>query len=90
MIFFTNLHPPDPTKPHNIYHASDLDFTLNPKRKAIDKGIVIPNVNDDFKGTEPDLGAIEAGEPVPVYCARGTRDAVFLSLHISNQLAKKF
>jgi hypothetical protein len=68
---FTNMHPPDPAKPYSIYHASDIDFTLNPKGKAVDKGVILPNVNDGFKETAPDLGAIEAGEPVPVYGARG-------------------
>ena len=68
---FTNMHAPDPARPHFIYHATDINFTLNAKGKAIDKGIGLSNVNDGYKGTAPDLGAIEAGEPVPVYGARG-------------------
>jgi hypothetical protein len=74
---FTNMRPPDPTKPHGIYHASDIDFTLKPKGKAVDKGVVMPNINDGYKGNAPDLGAIEAGEPVPVYGARGLSNQSF-------------
>lgn len=74
---FTNLYPPDPKTPHNIYHAADLDFTLSPSGKAIDKGVVIPNVNDNYKGTAPDLGAIEGAEPVPAYGARGIGNKSF-------------
>jgi hypothetical protein len=68
---FTNLHPPDPAKPHAVYHAVDLDFTLNPKGDAIDKGLVMPNINDGYKESGPDLGALEAGDKVPVYGVRG-------------------
>lgn len=68
---FTDMHPPDPAKPHSVYHAADINFTLNPKGKAVDIAVVLPNINDGYKGTAPDLGAIEAGEPVPVYGVRG-------------------
>ncbi|MEP7372711.1 MAG: hypothetical protein ABI675_04930 [Chitinophagaceae bacterium] len=74
---FTNMHAPDPAKHYAIYHATDIDFTLNPKGRAVDKGIVLPNINDGFKGIAPDLGAIEAGEPVPVYGARGIGNQSF-------------
>lgn len=67
---FSNLLPPDPAKPHAIYHAVDLDFSLNPKGKAVDAGVKLPNINDNFKRKAPDLGAIEAGDPVPVYGPR--------------------
>ncbi|WP_026462431.1 hypothetical protein [Adhaeribacter aquaticus] len=67
---FNNLQAPDYTKPHGIYHAEDIDFRLNPKGKAVDKGVKLPNINDGYKGKAPDLGAIEAGEPVPVYGPR--------------------
>jgi hypothetical protein len=35
------------------------DFTLLSSSPNIDRGIVIPGINDDFKGTAPDLGAYE-------------------------------
>ncbi len=37
---------------------------------AIDKGVVLANVDDDFKGTAPDLGAIELGCIAPTYGPR--------------------
>ncbi|HEY2930972.1 MAG TPA: hypothetical protein VGK99_04435 [Acidobacteriota bacterium] len=30
----------------------------------------LPNVNDDFTGQAPDLGALETGKPLPVYGPR--------------------
>jgi len=74
---FTNLAPPDPRTPHRVYHATDIDFTLNPKGKAVDKGEVLPNVNDGFKGKAPDIGAIEAGDPMPIYGARRNKNQCF-------------
>jgi hypothetical protein len=74
---FVRMAPADPTKPHAIYHASDLDFRLKPKSKAVDTGLRLPNVNDGFRGKAPDLGAIEAGDPVPVYGPREAKDQQF-------------
>jgi hypothetical protein len=37
---------------------------------AIDSGEVLPNVNDDYVGAAPDLGAFEAGAPAPQYGPR--------------------
>lgn len=74
---FTRLSPPDPTTPHRVYHATDIDFNLALKGKAVDKGVVLPNVNDGFKGKLPDLGAIEAGDPMPVYGAKRNRNQCF-------------
>jgi hypothetical protein len=34
---------------------------------AIDRGVVVPDVNDGYTGRAPDLGALEAGQPLPVY-----------------------
>jgi hypothetical protein len=74
---FINLPAPDRTKPHGVYHGSDLDFRLDPKAKAIDKGVKLPNINNTFRGKAPDLGALEAGEPVPVYGPRNQTDKCF-------------
>ena len=67
---FENLRPPDASKPHAIYFAKDLDFKLKPGGKAVDRGVRLPNVNDDFTGAAPDLGAYEVGRPIPVYGPR--------------------
>ena len=60
---FEKLAPPDPSQRHAAYHAMDLNFALKPGGKAIDAGVVIPTVNEGFKGAAPDLGALEAGAP---------------------------
>jgi hypothetical protein len=67
---FVNLAPPDPEKPYAVYHARDLDFRLRSPGKAVDAGVALPNVNDDYAGAAPDLGAYEAGRPDPVYGPR--------------------
>jgi hypothetical protein len=67
---FQNLQPPDAAKPHAIYQARDLNFTLRPGGKAIDAGVRLPNVNDDYTGNAPDLGAYELGRPIPSYGPR--------------------
>lgn len=46
------------------------DVTLASGSKALDRGLVLPNINDGFTGTAPDLGALEAGCPEPVYGPR--------------------
>ena len=56
--------------PGPVYHAVDLNFKLNPNGKAVDAGVVIPNVNDNFNGKAPDLGALEVGGPAVIYGAR--------------------
>lgn len=68
---FVKLAPPDPDTPHAVYHAVDIDFRPSPSGRSADAGARIPNVNDDFRGAAPDLGAIEAGDPLPVYGPRG-------------------
>jgi hypothetical protein len=57
--------------PGPVYHAVDLNFKLNPKGKAVDAGVIIPNVNDGFNGKAPDLGALEVGGLAVIYGARG-------------------
>lgn len=64
-IFEGKMVPADPSKRHAVYHAMDLDFRLRPKSKAVDAGVVIPTVNEDFAGRAPDLGALEVGKPLP-------------------------
>jgi len=46
------------------------DPTLAEGSAAIDKGVLLPNFNDGFRGKAPDLGCCEAGEPVPHYGPR--------------------
>ena len=53
-----------------LYKAEDLDFRLKPGSAAVDRGIALPNVTDGFAGKAPDLGALEAGQPLPIYGPR--------------------
>ncbi len=67
---FEHLAPPDPARRYDVYHAMDLNFRLNPKGKAIDAGVLLPTINDNFTGRAPDLGAIELNQPEPHYGPR--------------------
>jgi hypothetical protein len=60
----------DPKTVQRLHNFKDYDFRLRPGSAAIDKGTVIPNVNDGFTGSAPDLGALEAGQPLPIYGPR--------------------
>ena len=53
-----------------VYKAEDVDFRLKPNAAAVDRGLKLPNVNDDASGAAPDLGALEVGRPVPHYGPR--------------------
>jgi hypothetical protein len=45
---------------------------LKPGCNAVDAGAILPNINDDFLGNGPDLGAFEAGQLPPIYGPRVT------------------
>ena len=68
---FQNVSMPDPNAPlTTIYPLEDVDYRLRRGSVAIDKGQVLPNVNDDFSGQAPDLGAIEFGDAIPHFGPR--------------------
>ena len=50
------------------------DLRLDVSGAAVDKGIAMPNINDGYSGTAPDLGAFEAGFELPVYGPRTEDD----------------
>ena len=60
---FEKLSPPNPANRHAVYHSVDLNFKLKPGSKAVDAGVRIPTINDNFVGKAPDLGALEVGAP---------------------------
>jgi hypothetical protein len=60
----------NPATVQTVYIGEGLDFGLKPNSVAVDKGCILPNVNDDFIGNAPDLGALEVGKPVPIYGPR--------------------
>jgi hypothetical protein len=41
----------------------------------IDKGCILPNINDEFTGAGPDIGPSESGKPLPHYGPRKARQA---------------
>lgn len=74
---FQDLTPPAPSQRHAVYHAMDLNFRLKPSSKAVDAGVVIPTVNDNFTGRAPDLGALEIDAPAPKYGPRWLKGQPF-------------
>jgi hypothetical protein len=67
---FVNVAQPDPKDITKLYRFEDLDFHLRPNAKAVDAGMILPNINDDFTAKAPDLGALEVDRPMPVYGPR--------------------
>jgi hypothetical protein len=67
---FLNVKIPDKSDPQRLYKPEDFDFRLRPGSAAIDAGMVLPTINDDFEGKAPDLGAYESGRPLPHYGPR--------------------
>lgn len=61
---------PVPNQRGHIYAVEGVDFRLKAKSKAIDAGVALPNITDGYTGKAPDLGALEAGKPLPVYGPR--------------------
>ena len=67
---FTNVQKPDMTDPQRVYKTEDFDFRLKPGSAAVDGGVVLPNITDDYTGRAPDLGAYELDRPIPHYGPR--------------------
>jgi len=49
------------------YDPSKIDLSLSGKGEAIDTGVYIPNIADEYKGSAPDLGCNEYGTTPPHY-----------------------
>src|SRR5579864_6150627 len=67
---FVNVKMPDMSDPQRVYSAEHFDFRLKPGSAAVDAGVVLPNITDDFTGRAPDLGALELDRPIPHYGPR--------------------
>ena len=63
---FLDTEPKFSQKTDDFSNSIDsiLEFTLQPGSPAIDAGVIIPGITDDFAGDAPDLGAYEKGKPV--------------------------
>jgi hypothetical protein len=66
---FVRVAAPGPD-PRTLYKPADFDFQLRSGSAAVDAGVRLPGINDDFTGRAPDLGAYEIGRPVPHYGPR--------------------
>ncbi len=64
------LDAKDLLRVQRLYKAGDADFRLKPGSAAVDRGTVLPNITDGFAGQAPDLGALELGQPLPIYGPR--------------------
>ena len=68
---FRSAALPDPNDPTRLYRPDEVDLELKPGSVAVDAGEKLPNINDNYTGRAPDLGAYEVGVPEPHY---GPRD----------------
>jgi len=66
---FVKVTPPGPD-PRTLYKPADFDFRLREGSAAVDAGVTLTGINDDFTGKAPDLGAYEVGKLVPHYGPR--------------------
>ena len=71
---FVHAPMPDFSDPTHVVAVDSVDLRLRENAAAIDAGIELPNVTDGFKGSAPDLGAYEFGEPLPHYGPRPRPD----------------
>jgi hypothetical protein len=63
--------PPElPFGKNHTYKPEKVDLRLKPGGAAVDAGEVLPNINDEFTGKAPDLGAYEVDRPLPHYGPR--------------------
>ncbi len=53
-----------------VYPVEGVDFRLKEGSVAVDSGVRLPGVNDNFLGEAPDLGAYERGAALPHYGPR--------------------
>ena len=67
---FTNVPALGRDTPQRLYDPAAVDFSLKAGSAAVDAGVRLPNINDGFTGSAPDLGAYERGQPEPHYGPR--------------------
>ena len=67
---FANVPAPGRDNPQRLYDPAAVDFSLKAGSAAVDAGVRLPNINDGFSGSAPDLGAYERGQPLPHYGPR--------------------
>ena len=67
MSIFANAVP----FPSNPFPEKPIpDLRLQQGNNAVDFGVLIPGLNDNFQGNAPDMGAYELGGSLPQYGPR--------------------
>ncbi len=66
MAVFDQVDFPDPPIPGR----APVDLRPKAGSVVVDAGLRLPGINDGFLGKEPDIGAYEAGQPLPIYGPR--------------------
>ena len=66
MNVFEGVAFPSPAIPER----APADLRPRPGSVVVDAGLAVPNVNDSAAGNGPDIGAYEAGQPLPHYGPR--------------------
>mgnify|MGYP006891232836 CR=1 FL=1 len=62
--------------PEGATPAPFQHLTLKENCNAIDAGVYLPNINENFNGLAPDLGALELGMELPEYGPRGNNSGI--------------
>ncbi len=65
-VFAGDIEFPDPPFPERL----PQDLSIAPGSAAADAALLMPNINDDFTGKGPDIGAYEIGKALPHYGPR--------------------
>jgi hypothetical protein len=63
---FDNVEFPDPAIPER----QPADLRPRAGTKVVDAALRVPGLNDSYRGKAPDIGAYEAGQPLPHYGPR--------------------
>lgn len=66
--FQSGIKPPAAVQTQFDTEANDLRLAMN--SKAVDAGVVLPNINDGYQSRAPDVGAYELGRSLPHYGPR--------------------
>ncbi|MDH3650453.1 MAG: right-handed parallel beta-helix repeat-containing protein [Saprospiraceae bacterium] len=61
-----------PSLPGEVHYFIRQYNTINPACNAVDAGIVLTGINEDYSGSAPDLGAYEIGKALPHYGVRSS------------------
>jgi hypothetical protein len=67
---FRNVTKPDPEQRGHVYPLKGYDFRLKEGCQAIDAGVYLPNITENFSGQAPDLGTVEYGKAEFLYGPR--------------------